>query len=80
MILTADNEAQVRDVVTQAMSNRDALEAVRAELATARANVEKYEKYERELGRHRDDFNRQIRALGFHDIGHARTELAQVKS
>ena len=75
MILNDQNEAQVRDVVAQAMGNRDALDAVRAELAAARANVEKYEGYERDLERTRDEFIRQIRSLGFHDIGHARTEL-----
>ena len=59
------------------MGNLTALRAVQAELAAARAKAEQMEEYERQLTRTREALNRELKALGFHDVGHARTELGE---
>jgi hypothetical protein len=79
MVLNDDNKAQVKQIVEWAMTNKRIIDHSRSELATLRSSAERLEEVLRQAERERDRYNREIRALGFHDIGHARTELAQIE-
>lgn len=75
MILNDENEAQTRHVVGQAMQNYALLGGAEEQLAFHKREFEKAEAAVRFFKRLRDELNGQIKALGYHDIGHARTEL-----
>lgn len=77
MVLTPENTDQVKEVVRLAMSVRAGLDFAQGELKKHRTSVDYWEEQERRLSRERDEYQRQIKALGFHDIGHARTELGK---
>jgi len=75
--LTPENHEQVKSITSAAMKNRDVLEAVERELAQTRDAVARLEEMQRIGQREGDRYTREIKALGFHDIGHARGELAK---
>ena len=76
-VLTKENEVQTKHIVTLAMSTKAGLDFARDELKKHRTSLAYWEEQERRLERERDEFHRQIKALGYHDIGHARTELGK---
>ena len=74
-ILTEQNRAQVEVLVTQAMTNLRLVRYTEEELRILRASVERHEAILAEAQRERKRYNRELEAIGFHDLGHARTEL-----
>jgi hypothetical protein len=79
MVLNDDNKARVQQIVEWAMTNSRIIEHSRNELTTLRSSAERLEEVLRQAERERDRYNRELKALGFHDVGHARTELAQIE-
>jgi len=77
MVLNDQNKAQVQTIVTQAMTNRRLIEIMEDELRKLCASLDWNENFLREAQREQDRYNQEIQALGFHDIGHARTELGK---
>jgi hypothetical protein len=75
--LNDQNKDQVRELVKHGLKVRDVIEHARGELAHLRAAVERYEETLRVAERERERNNRGLKELGFHDVGHARTEFHQ---
>ena len=74
-VLTDENREQVIALVAKAMANSLRLGATENLLRDLRADVERYEAIQREAQRERKRYNQELAEIGFHDVGHARTEL-----
>ena len=74
-VLTDENREQVQSIVTKAMENNLLLGATENLLRDLRADVERYEEVLRRAQRERKRYNQELAEIGFHDVGHARTEL-----
>ena len=74
-VLTDENREQVIALVAKAMANSLRLGATENLLRDLRADVERYEEVLRRAQRERKRYNQELAEIGFHDVGHARTEL-----
>jgi len=74
-ILTEENREQVQSIVTKAMTNVALVRYTEEELRTLRASVDRHEAVLREAQRERKRYDQELKDIGFHDVGHARTEL-----
>jgi hypothetical protein len=74
-VLNDQNRAETERVCREAVTNRKLVDHLRGEIEMHRKSAEWLEGMLREAERIRDGYNREIKALGYHDIGHARTEL-----
>ena len=75
MTLNNENEMEVRGIVDEAMNELGLLRQAESRLAVVRQEVNALEDEIATRTRRRAAHNRAIEALGFHDIGHARTEM-----
>jgi hypothetical protein len=79
-ILTDENREQVQAIVTKAMANLKVVRFTEDELRTLRADVDRHEAILRDAQRERKRYDQELKEIGFHDVGHARTELSsQIK-
>lgn len=76
-ILNDENREQVQAIVFHAVGNSILIESTTNELRTLRASVAHHEEVLRKAELDRTRFNQKLNEIGFHDIGHARTELGQ---
>jgi hypothetical protein len=72
-----ENRDQIRDIVTKATETLHSLREAEHALTRSETAVSYWREVASRLSQERETATRELKRLGYHDIGHARAELAK---